>query len=106
MSRAARWVRTDIGVDFAEGGTVAVRGVVHTNDQSLTGAVNDDTLGRFALFFATALDEGGTTIIIVHFTTSERVLLARAVEAFGGDRIKLLALEESGQFRRLIDLHL
>lgn len=64
---------TDISVDLSKGGAVAVGGVVDSDDESLSCAVDDDTLGRLAFLLASTLEIGHAALLIVDLTAGEGV---------------------------------
>lgn len=76
---------TNVSVDLSKGRTVAEGGVMDTEDECLACAENDDTLGRLAVFFASALNVGGATFVIVNLTAGESVSLTGDCEATFSD---------------------
>jgi len=46
---------------------------VDTDNESLSSAVDDNTLSRLAFFLASALDIGGTSLSIINFTAGEGI---------------------------------
>lgn len=88
---------TNVSVDLAEGGTIAVGRVMDSDDDALTGTEDDYTLGGLAFLLAAALQVRGATLLVVDLTTGEGVLLTCDSETVGCEGTHIGALENGGK---------
>lgn len=93
----------NVRIHLTERCPVAVRGVVHPDNDRLLGAHDDDPLCALPLLLATPLQERRPAVLVVHLRTREGVLLTRYEEAGRRHRRQLgLACQKGGQLLRLV----
>lgn len=68
---------THVGVHITKAVSIAVGGIMDADNESLAGAIDDNTLRRLAILLASTLDVGRATLIVIDFSAGEGVARAR-----------------------------
>lgn len=75
---------------------------MHAHNERLPGAHDDHTLRRLSLLLTAALEEGRISILVIHLTTGECILLPGAHETRAGNGVQRRPSQKGCQLFRLL----